>query len=70
MNTTSLDKHTHRPGALRFWTASRAFLRTRLEADAARRQLRRELACYNTPSEIDDLLAAVRHGANAGSSRK
>ncbi len=34
-------------------------LRARREANAAHRQLRRELASYSTPSQIDDLLVAL-----------
>jgi hypothetical protein len=34
-------------------------LRARREANAAHRQLRRELASYSTPSQIDDLMVAV-----------
>ena len=34
-------------------------LRARREAHAAHRQLRRELASYSTPSQIDDLLVAI-----------
>lgn len=41
-------------------------LRTRREANAAHRQLRRELATYSTPSQIDDLLVAVDGTDDAG----
>ncbi|MFN8196605.1 MAG: hypothetical protein U0R80_20230 [Nocardioidaceae bacterium] len=34
-------------------------IRTRHEAHVAHRQLRRELAAYTTPAQIDDLLVAL-----------
>jgi hypothetical protein len=39
-------------------------LRTRREAAAHRRQLRRELAAYDTPAAIEDLLVAVDRTAD------
>ncbi len=46
-------------------TSVRDDLRERRAARAARRDLRRELATYTTPAEVDDLFAALREQESA-----
>ena len=41
-------------------TSVRDALRERREARADRRVLERELACYTTPAEVNDLLGSLR----------
>lgn len=53
--------HTTAPVRSYGWvTDLRSSLRTRREASAARRRLRDELASYRTPSEVEDIYAALR----------
>ncbi|MCW2849806.1 MAG: hypothetical protein JWR90_3780 [Marmoricola sp.] len=56
---------TSRPAQL--LTAARAGLRERRQARRDYRALARELACYSTPNDVDDLLAAIddQTGADA-----
>jgi hypothetical protein len=43
------------------WTTVKDDLRERREAKAQARTLREELAAYSTPSQVEDLLAALEH---------
>ena len=53
--------HTTAPIRSHGWvTELRSSLRARRQEKAARRRLRDEIASYRTPSEIDDLYAALR----------
>jgi hypothetical protein len=53
-------KITTRAPHLRILAGVRDELRERREARDAYRALERDLAGYNTPAEVDDLLAALR----------
>jgi hypothetical protein len=50
---------TTRASVGRLWTTLRTEVHDLRAARAERRQLRRDLAAYDTPAAIDDLLAAV-----------
>jgi len=59
MNSTSHDGTSTTTLVPRLWTGISDELRERRRDRAARVALRRELATYNTPTEVDDLLGAL-----------
>ncbi|MEZ5094206.1 hypothetical protein [Nocardioides sp.] len=64
MNTNSaIHPSTSRAGHL--WTSVRDQVRTRRAARAEHQRLRAELAAYDTPSAIEDLMAAVSASGEA-----
>jgi hypothetical protein len=67
-NTSGTPRHTTDHSTVRhLWTGFRDDLRERREARAAHRALVHELGTYTTPSEVEDLLTAVREQEMPGS---
>ena len=66
MNTNTILRPSLRP-SVRLVATVRDELRERREARAARRTLERELASYNTPSEVSDLLGVLAGQDDAAS---
>ncbi len=66
MTSSSHATSSARTHSRRSWAAVRDDLRERREARSARQVLRRQLASYSSPHEIDDLMASVRRRDDAG----
>ena len=60
MNSNSHDNTSTTKLVPRLWTGISDELRERRSDRAARVALRRDLATYSTPTEVDDLLGALR----------
>ncbi len=60
MNTTQ-PTTSARSRSTQLWSTVRDELRERRQQRAEYRALERDLASYNTPAEVDDLLGAIRN---------